>query len=104
MTKSLKDNCRDNRLYYSGLFIMTVCLFFMMTAGLQAEDRIRLEGTSITGNRELPKVLYIVPWKKAPVGDLVGRPVESLLDEVLSPLDRDVFNRQVEYHKALSSK
>jgi hypothetical protein len=76
----------------------------MMTAGLQAEDRIRLEGTSITGNRELPKVLYIVPWKKAPVGDLVGRPVESLLDEVLSPLDRDVFNRQVEYHKALSSK
>ncbi len=108
MTKLPRDNLRDsgrnNRLYYSGLFIMTACLFFVMTAGLQAVDRIELEGTSITGNRELPKVLYIVPWKKAPVGDLVGRPVESLLDEVLAPLDRDVFRRQVEYHKALSSK
>lgn len=71
---------------------------------LQAEDRVKLEGTSITGNRELPKVLYIVPWKKASVGELVGRPVESLLDEVLAPLDREVFNRQVEYHKALSKK
>jgi len=88
----------------SGLLIMTFCLLSVLFTGLQAEDRIKLEGTSITGNRELPKVLYIVPWKKAPVGDLVGRPVESLLDEVLAPLDRDVFKRQVEYHKALSSK
>src|SRR5262245_30351980 len=28
-------------------------------------DRMELDATAITGNRELPKVLYIVPWKKA---------------------------------------
>lgn len=100
----MKKLPKGNKLYCSGLFIMTACLFFVLTAGLQAEDRIELEGTSIIGNRELPKILYIVPWKKVPVGDLIGRPVESLLDEVLAPLDRDVFRRQVEYHKALSSK
>lgn len=104
MIKLPRDSFRDSRLFYFGLPVMTACLFFMMTGVTQAEDRIRLEGTSIIGNRELPKVLYIVPWKKAPVGDLIGRPVESLLDEVLAPLDRDVFRRQVEYHKALSSK
>ena len=28
-------------------------------------DRLELDTTVVTGNRELPKVLYIVPWKKA---------------------------------------
>lgn len=66
-------------------------------------DRIELESTAITGNRELPKVLYIVPWKKADLGDLVGRPANSLLDEVLTPVDRDVFRRQTEYFSKLQS-
>ncbi|MBV8741595.1 MAG: hypothetical protein JOZ12_07390 [Sinobacteraceae bacterium] len=67
----------------------------------KAHDRIELDTTQITGNRELPKVLYIVPWKRADLGDLVGRPVNSLLDEVLTPVDRDVFNRQNRYYDAL---
>jgi hypothetical protein len=49
----------------------------------------------------LPKVLYIVPWRGAELGDLVGRPVNSLLDEVLEPVDRDVFRRQNRYFEAL---
>jgi hypothetical protein len=66
-----------------------------------AKDRLDLESTQITGNRELPKVLYIVPWRSAEMGDLVGRPVNSLLDEVLEPVDRDVFRRQNRYFEAL---
>lgn len=66
-----------------------------------ANDRLDLESTQITGNRELPKVLYIVPWRSAELGDLVGRPVNSLLDEVLEPVDRDVFRRQNRYFEAL---
>lgn len=66
-----------------------------------AKDRLDLESTQITGNRELPKVLYIVPWRSAELGDLVGRPVNSLLDEVLEPVDRDVFRRQNRYYEAL---
>src|SRR5688572_17226709 len=52
-------------------------------------DRLELDTTAITGNRELPKVLYIVPWKKSDLGDLTGRPTTSLLDEVLAPVDRE---------------
>jgi hypothetical protein len=66
-------------------------------------DRLQLDTTAITGNRELPKVLYIVPWKRSDLGDLAGRPVNSLLDEVLQPLDRDVFRRENRYYDALKS-
>jgi hypothetical protein len=66
-----------------------------------AKDRLDLESTQITGSQELPKVLYIVPWRGAELGDLVGRPVNSLLDEVLEPVDRDVFRRQNRYFEAL---
>jgi hypothetical protein len=67
----------------------------------RAQDRLELDATQITGNRELPKVLYIVPWKRSDLGDLMGRPVNSLLDEVLSPVDRDVFRRENRYYRAL---
>lgn len=67
----------------------------------RAEDRIELDTTQITGNRELPRVLYVVPWKQSDLGDSAGRPTNSLLDEVLSPVDRDVFRRQSRYYEAL---
>jgi hypothetical protein len=82
---------------------MRSILFAALLSGLgvlaaHAEDRANLEGTQILGSRELPKVLVIVPWKPPLAGDLVGRPVASLLDEALAPVDRDVFRRQVNYH------
>jgi hypothetical protein len=70
-------------------------------AGGRALDRLDLDRTQITGNQELPKVLYIVPWQKSDPGDLMGRPVNSLLDEVLAPLDREEFIRQVDYYSDL---
>ena len=70
-------------------------------AAHKGPDRLELDTTDITGNRELPKVLYIVPWKHADLGDLAGRPPNSLLDEVLQPLDRDVFQRENRYYEAL---
>ena len=45
----------------------------------QEEQVLNLEGMSVIGNRELPKSLVIVPWKKALPGE-VSAPVESLLD------------------------
>jgi len=62
-----------------------------------AQDRADIDRTQIIGNRELPKVLYIVPWKKPVPGDLSGRPLVSVIDEALAPIDRDVFRRQVQY-------
>ncbi len=67
-------------------------------------DEIMLERTEITGNQELPKVLYIVPWQKSDPGDLTGKPANTLLDEVLAPIDRSEFIRQVDYYGDLYGK
>lgn len=72
------------------------------TTGNRVMDSMELGRTEITGNQELPKVLYIVPWQKSDPGDLMGRPVNTLLDEVLAPIDREEFIRQVEYYNDLN--
>ena len=72
-------------------------------AARKTNDRIELDTTVVTGNRELPKVLYIVPWKKADIGDLPAQPFNTLLDEVLTPVDRDVFRREVTYYGAIAN-
>jgi hypothetical protein len=83
------------------LFLSAVAL---LSQAARADDRADLEGTQILGSRELPKVLYIVPWRPPVTGDLIGRPVESLLDEALAPVDRDVFQRQVKFHGNLQAR
>lgn len=70
-------------------------------ASTRVMDTLDLGTTSITGNQELPKVLYIVPWKRSDLGDLVGRPVNTLLDEVLAPVDPEVFERHLDYYDTL---
>jgi hypothetical protein len=64
-------------------------------------DRLELESTQITGNKELPKVMYVVPWRRPDLGEFAGKPPNSLLDELLTPVDRDVFRRQNRYFAAL---
>ncbi len=76
----------------------------LMAGTAFAQDRAELDRTQIIGNRELPKVLYIVPWKKPLPGELAGRPVVSVIDEALAPLDRDVFRRQVNYTGQLAAR
>ncbi len=70
-------------------------------SGGQVMDRMELGRSEITGNQELPKVLYIVPWQKSQHGDLSGKPVNTLIDEVLAPVDREEFIRTVDYYDEL---
>ena len=63
---------------------------------------LQLETTQITGNRELPKVMVIVPWKSAEPAELAGRPLNSLVAEVLTPIDRDVMRRTLDYYRLLA--
>jgi hypothetical protein len=58
---------------------------------------------TVTGDREQPKVMYIVPWKRSDIGDLAGKPMNSLVDEILAPVDREVFKREVVYYKAVQA-
>jgi hypothetical protein len=66
-----------------------------------AADKLELQTATVTGDREQPKVMYIVPWKKSDIGDLSGKPMNSLLDEALAPVDREEFKREVMYYQAV---
>jgi len=68
------------------------------SAPASAVQRAELEATAIIGQRELPKVIYIVPWKQPQPATPSARPVRSVLDEVLAPIDRGVLQRQIAFH------
>ena len=77
-------------------FVLGITLSLFAAAAF-AESRIELEETKVQGASELPKVLYIVPWKKT---DIDTKPVKlnTMVDEVMSPVDRDVLQRQVQFY------
>lgn len=81
------------KLLIVGLFLA----IFSATANAE-EERIKLKETGIQGNSELPKVLYIVPWKKQVI-DTSPVEVDSMVDDVMQPIDREVLHRQVIYYE-----
>lgn len=82
----------------STVFIVILTLPWLPAVG---SESLELEGATITGNRELPKALHIVPWKAAVPGELAGRPMQSLVDEIMAPVDRDVMRRELEYYETV---
>jgi hypothetical protein len=69
-----------------------------------AAENMDMEGMSVIGNRELPKALFIVPWKD-PTAELTPeRPVNSLVDEALQPVDPEVFRRKLDYFDTVHKK
>jgi len=65
----------------------------------QDEANVVLHST-ITGNQEQPKVLYIVPWQPPGGADQLTQPVQPLLDDVFAPIDRAEFQRELKYRAA----
>lgn len=66
-----------------------------------AQQRLEMEGTAIIGNKELPRVLYIVPWKSAEPVALDAPPFRSVLDEPFTPIERSSFRRQLDLYQSL---
>jgi hypothetical protein len=81
--------------------VLIMATLALLAGASLAQDRADLERTQVIGNRELPKVLYIVPWKKPLPGELSGKPINSVLDGLMTPVDRDVFRRHVNYDQQL---
>ena len=84
--------------------ILILTALLLLCYSISAEDEVsgiapELEGIDVIGNRELPKALVIVPWKAPEPGDLDGSPLQSLIDEVLGPVDKDVHKRKVSYYE-----
>lgn len=78
-------------------------LFLSGGAGAEPAHRLELDRSAIRGNQELPRVMVILPWKDPGMAELAGRPFNSLIEEVLSPVDRDEFRRELNYFEQLQA-
>jgi hypothetical protein len=78
--------------------MLVVAGMSVASAIVKAEDAKSISGMSIMGNNEAPKSLYIVPWKSSEIG-LETDFSSSLLNESLTPVDKDVFMREVEFYE-----
>ena len=87
-------------------FIISLTMVCGLTLGFasqgRAEIRLDLDAMSVIGNAELPRVVYIAAWRKAPKGDLLQQSLESLHSNEPVAIDRDVFRRQIDYYDMLN--
>lgn len=61
-------------------------------------DEKVISGMSILGNNDAPTSLYIVPWKSSEVG-VETELTSSLLSEDMVPVDKPVFQRELDFYR-----
>ena len=61
-------------------------------------DEKEISGMSILGNNDAPKSLYIVPWKSSDIGTETELK-SSLLSEDMVPVDKPVFQREIDFYR-----
>jgi hypothetical protein len=100
-------DCRSEAASVERLMInVKSIVFFVLMLGTAlsvsaAEQRLDLQGATIVGDRELPKVLYIVPWRSPFESDVKDAAPVSLAAPEFLPLDRDEFRRTLDYQGAV---
>lgn len=62
-------------------------------------QRLEQERIVIKGNQGLPKTMFIAPWKNVRGEVPEGGPLESDQDRSLEPVDREVFQRQLDFYE-----
>ena len=63
-----------------------------------AEEQLQQDTISIKGNQALPKTLYIAPWKRVGA-PLEGNQIDGDIREESKPVERDMFQRQLELQR-----
>ena len=73
----------------------------LTSIGIGAEKRLDMRGARVIGNKELPNMLYIIPWKSIKPVEIEPPRIDSVLDEPLQALNREDFSRRVRHYNRL---
>jgi len=76
-------------------------LLFSATVAIAQDSEVVNLGSTITGNQEQPKVLYIVPWKQTKDNTILSQGLESRLSDVFDHVERSEHQREVQYFETL---
>lgn len=78
-------------------FIITL----VIASAAQAEEaRVTLQST-VSGNQEQPKVMYIVPWQQPATPEFDQQLQSGIAAQLFTPMDRDEFVRELAYRDML---
>ena len=93
--------------------LLMLVLTWSVAAGAAAQDRsvesdapagrIELDETVISGNQELPKVLYILPWQRPEGLPEIELRAQFAEQEVFRRLYPPAYRRELEYYELLNS-
>jgi len=72
----------------------------LLTGISHAAEQADMEGITITGNKELPNILYVISWKSPELPPVADIPLTSLIEHALEPLDRRSVLREEQYYNA----
>jgi hypothetical protein len=96
------------KLRIDGRIVAAICAL-AISAGASAEqdakpaEHIRLDETVISGNQELPKVLYIVPWQDPSGIPKIELDPNFTEHEVFRRLYPPTYKRELQYYDALKA-
>ncbi len=90
---------------YRPLIAVCLAVAAVTIAGpAKADVELQSDGMTVYGQSELPKVLYIVPWKRREAKEIDMPKTKSLVSDVLAPIDPDIFRRQIRYHALMQQQ
>jgi hypothetical protein len=73
--------------------------------GAQAEQGsyIELDPALIAGDQELPRVLYILPWRQPDSAPLAAPALPDAIDGLLRPLYPPAHRRELDYYRQIEA-
>jgi hypothetical protein len=83
--------------YAVSILWMLAVLFGGVVHAAREGVRVDMEGTAIIGDNELPKVLYVVPWKDRKASDVTGPLVSLPPDAAIAPVLPEEFRRRLRF-------
>ena len=88
------------------IVLISIALMFILSVGCvfaaePAEIEETVLGMNVSGNKEAPNILYIIPWKDN-TGDATPPEVTRLMDDIFSTVDPDVYEKEVLFYEQLT--
>ncbi len=81
--------------------LSAIILVWLPTSTMAAQEEIIVTlRSTVTGNQEQPKVLYIVPWQQPGGPENLYEPMRRAND-VFNPIDREEFVRELRYRQMI---
>lgn len=82
------------------------CALTVATCAVTAQAQqpsVQLE-SRVTGNQELPRVMYILPWRQPAEVEFDWQPEPGIAGELFEPLRRDEYLRELRYRQTHSQE